>query len=197
MAIEIEFRRHSIRDGANPQMIGPLGYKLTRLAGEHQLLGKNFSHFFVSPLYRTHQTLAAFAEGAQDFDLKYAPPVAPLNVVSSDTQILWKTCWEASKNGVDLMGAAFSTHAEIAEKVAVSMTDLFKTWSSEFADNSRILVVGHSPALELMLYGATGIKIPSLSFCEGFRIIKKGEELQFVHGIPELSSSELIRKMIG
>ena len=194
MAIEWEFRRHSIRDAAvNDQMIGPLGYELARRVGEKQLRGRKFDCFCVSSLYRTHQTLAAFVEGAGDFDLTLAPPIAPLDVVSPDTRTLWRACREAQRRGEDLVEAVFVSHARIAEKVASQIADLFKTWSSSFADGSRILVVGHSPALELMLFGVTGTKIPSLNYCEGFRIIEKGGSYEVTHGIDELSPTELIK----
>lgn len=59
----IEFRRHSIKDGTGNYMIGPNGYAFARRVGERQLRDRGFTHFFVSTLWRTRQTLAAFAEG--------------------------------------------------------------------------------------------------------------------------------------
>lgn len=64
----IECRRHSIKDGTGGYMVGPKGYAFARRVGEAHLRGRDFSHYYVSTLWRTHQTLAAFAEGAGDLD---------------------------------------------------------------------------------------------------------------------------------
>ncbi len=194
MAIEFEFRRHSIRDGAaNGEMIGPRGYRLGRMVGERQLRGKKFSHFFVSRLYRTHQTLAAFAEGAGDFSLAFAPMLAPPCIVSPDRNELWLACLEAQAKGQGKVESVSYNRAEIDEKIGSLMANLFKVWSDSFADGSRVLVIGHYPAIELLLSGVvTDQKIPSLGSCEGFRIIKKDDDYEVVYGTSEFTTRELM-----
>lgn len=170
MPFEIEFRRHSVKDGPNKQMIGQFGYRLARLYGERELRGSKFTHFFVSSLWRTHQTLVAFAEGAGDFNLVHSPPFSPIYVVSPEVKSMWQACRQAEKQSKDMVAAAFAFDQAQAEKVAAETAEMFRAWVKEFPDGANVLVVGHSPSLELMAYGLTGMKIAGLGECEGFRL---------------------------
>lgn len=97
--MEIEFRRHSIKDGPVPAMIGPMGCALAREVGRRQLRGWGFTAFYVSTYWRTHQTLAAFAEGAGVFVLKLMPEFLPLYVAWPEVKALWGACAAAEKRG--------------------------------------------------------------------------------------------------
>lgn len=121
----IEFRRHSIKDGTGGYMIGPQGYAFARRVGEAQLRGRGFRHFFVSSLWRTHQTLAAFAEGAGDFDLKRVPEFDPFFLAAEpeeDAIMLWRgACHIAELAGQDMMSAALEHEKARVEKIAAIM----------------------------------------------------------------------------
>jgi phosphohistidine phosphatase SixA len=193
LSIDIEFRRHSIKDGPNPQMIGPDGYRLARAVGEQQLRGSRFTHFFASSYWRTHQTLAAFAEGAGDFELKYVPEHAPIYIMDEDVRKVWKACRTAELQGKDMVEAAFAFDEALAKKIANETASLFRDWVKNLPEGTRALVVGHSPSLELMWYGLFGEKIAGLAECQGFYIGVDGVRTMFSHGGPSHDPSEIRR----
>ncbi len=175
----IEFRRHSVKDGTGGYMLGEKGYALARAVGEKQLRGQDFSHFFVSPLWRTHQTLAAFAEGAGDFDLKFAPAFDPFHKVVAeheDAICLWHgVCRLAEMAGEDMMLASLTQEKDRVDRIAKLATDAFVAWIETLPEDAHVLVVGHSPLLEFLPYGLLGTVIPALKECNGFRLTHDGE----------------------
>ena len=191
MTIEIEFRRHSIKDGPTPQILGPNGYRLARLVGEHQLRGRGFTRFFVSTFWRTHQTLVAFAEGAGDFTMVMSPDYAPIYLMTDDVRACWKVCGEAEKRGENIVETAFAYDQELALRIATDTAQLCRDWVGGMEPGTRALVIGHSPSMELMLFGLSGVLIPGLSECQGFRYVRDGVNERFVAGTPDLDPSEL------
>ncbi len=170
MAISFEFRRHSIKDGPAPGTIGPKGFALARRVGESQLRGKGFTHFFVSALWRTHQTLAAFDEGAGDFHLKFSPHNAPFYLRWPELNGLWQVCAEEAKFGYDMLQTALKHNYSLTQRAAMAVGRKFDRWARKFPDNSRVLVVGHSPYMELIPFGLLGRIMPGLNECQGFRL---------------------------
>lgn len=170
MSIVFEFRRHSIKDGPARGMIGPRGWMLAREVGRRQLRGKDFTHFFGSTLWRTHQTLAAFDEGAGDFRFKRTPEHAAFYADLPGLMELWKACAIGAKRGIDMMQTALSHDPELADRTAKACAEKFREWLPSFPEDSRVLVVGHSPNMELLALGMTGLILPGLSECRGFRL---------------------------
>jgi len=169
MAATFEFRRHSIKDGPTSALIGPKGYVLARQVGAKQLRGRKFDAFFASGYWRTHQTLAAFAEGAGDFVLKLTPPSPPLYVERDEVWDLWRVCRQAEIAGQDMVNAALMHDTALFNGLAREYAELFSAWAATFHGDERVLVVGHSPHMEIMAYGLSGALIPGLKECEGFR----------------------------
>lgn len=184
--MEIEFRRHSIKDGPVPAMIGPKGYALAREVGRLQLQGRRFDAFYVSTYWRTHQTLAAFAEGAGDFVLKLMPQILPLYVAWPEVKALWGACAEAEKRGEDLVAAAFANDPLLVRRASEEFSGLFEAWAAGLDPDARVLVVGHSPHLEIMAYGLTGAVMPGLKECQGFRVRSAGDVPSVEASSPDL-----------
>lgn len=171
MRIIFEFRRHSIKDGPKTGMIGPKGWALAREVGKRHLRGRAYTHFFASPLWRTHQSLAAFDEGAGDFKLRQTPAIAPYLVDTRELHglgELWMACHKGAKQGIDMMETAFETNAVLCERLATLSSRRFREAIPKFKDGSHVLIVGHSPNMELMVKGLTDMRIHGLAECEGF-----------------------------
>ncbi|NBS41486.1 phosphoglycerate mutase family protein [bacterium] len=178
----IEFRRHSIKDGTGGYMLGSHGYAFARRVGEKQLRGRGFTHFFVSTLWRTHQTLAAFAEGAGDFDIKRVPEFDPFFEISGkeeDAIALWHgACRTAEMAGLDMMSESLQYEKTRVDNVARLVVDAFRPWLAGLPDGANVLMVGHSPLSEFVPYGLFGVVLPGLRECNGFRLIEDGAGLR-------------------
>lgn len=189
--MEIEFRRHSIKDGPIPAMIGPAGCALAREVGRRQLRGRRFDAFYVSTYWRTHQTLAAFAEGAGDFVLKLMPQILPLYVAWPEVKALWGACAEAERRGEDLVAAAFANDPLLVRRAAEEFSGMFEAWIDTFDDGARVLVIGHSPHMEILAHGLTGVVMPGLKECQGFRVRCDGSGYVVDHSAPDLDPSSI------
>jgi phosphohistidine phosphatase SixA len=175
MAVEFEFRRHSIKDGPAKGMIGPKGFALARDVGRLQLRNRGFTHFFASSLWRTHQTLAAFDEGAGDLRFKATPEHAGFYLDWPELMVLWRVCADGANRGEDMLQTALFHDPALANRTVVAVAEKFREWAKSFPDNSRILVVGHSPYMELIPVGLLNVIIPGLKECQGFRITVYGD----------------------
>ena len=190
MSTVFEFRRHSIKDGPERGMIGPRGWALAREVGRRQLRGRGFTRFFGSTLWRTHQTLAAFDEGAGDFRFKQTPKHAGFYAELPGLLELWKACSDAAKRGEDMVRTALAVDRALAERCAEECAIRFEAWRMvEIEDGARVLVVGHSPNMELLALGLTGLVAPGLAECQGFRLVLDGDDVRLDTSAPDLDPS--------
>lgn len=190
MGREIEIRRHSIKDGAKHGTIGSKGYALARAVGEQQLRGKRFNAYFASNLWRTHQTLAAFDEGAGDFAIYLTPKQPDIYLSWPELPTLWRGCHAASERGEDMVLAALDLNRDLAERVAAEGARLFREWTSALPENAKALLVGHSPYLELICFGMHNVVIPGLKECQGFRLYPN-ENHRVEYDAPDLDPSKI------
>lgn len=174
--------RHSKKVGHGDVHLSHEGIELARRVGETQLRDKNFSMFYVSSRNRTKETFNAFQEGAGDF-LSVEPEIFPLhtNVFSSeDAMKLWEgVCNEAEQKNKDMLLAALQKDHERAERISFQAGEAFKKWIQTFPDNTNVLVVEHSPALELIAYNIFGMTLTQLQPSEGFKISEQNGEFIF------------------
>jgi hypothetical protein len=196
MVCSFEFRRHSIKDGACRGTIGPRGFALAREVGRQQLRGRAFTGFFASALWRTHQTLVAFDEGAGDFNLKKTPPHAPIYLDWPEMEDLWRRYHRDTKSDDDLLVAALTYDASLTAKASTAVAEKFTQWARSQAADVNILVVGHSPYMELIPYGLWGLQIPSLKECQGFRIFSTdGGAYRIDWQSPNLDPADIRRRL--
>lgn len=171
MARTAQLRRHSIKDGVVGGTIGLNGFALSRAVGRKQLRGCKFTHCFASDLWRTHQTLAGFSEGAGDLPIYFTPRQPDIYLIEWPELIgLWQKCHKAAKRGEDMLQAAFAEDRDLVERAAIAGAQKFRAWVETLPEDANVLVVGHSPYMEILIYGLTGIVIPALKECQGVRV---------------------------
>lgn len=176
----IQFRRHSIKQGPGDTDLSEEGIKLAEEIGRRSLQKKNFNRIFVSTLKRTQDTAMGFMRGAGDF------PDAPLLTFQPGVEVggtkealaLWSgVCNRAEHAGEDMLQAALKKELVAARNIATQSAISFKKWLASLPDETRTLVVGHSPFMELMVYGLFEEILPQLDYCEGFEITAIDEKL--------------------
>lgn len=191
MATTFEFRRHSIKDGPTSAAIGPKGYAFARAVGAEQLRGRAFNAFFASGFWRTQQTLAAYAEGAGDFRIKFTPQSPPIYVERSDVWDMWRICREAEIRGEDMMAAALAHDGGLVRQLSTEVAALFRSWSATFDSGTHALIVGHSPHMEILALGLSGSVVPGLKECEGIGIALDGGATIVTHGTSDLDPAAI------
>lgn len=180
----LQFRRHSIKQGPGDTDLSTEGMALAEEIGRRSLQGQKFNRLFVSSLKRTQDTAIGFARGAGDF------PGTPLELFQPGDDVggteealgLWSgICNQAEHAGEDMLQAALNKAPTTARAIAVQSAASFKKWIDSLPDETKALVVGHSPFLELMLYGLFEKTLPQLGYCEGFEITETNGELRLSH----------------
>jgi broad specificity phosphatase PhoE len=205
MAI-FEFRRHSIKDGDPKGTCGPKGIAFAKAVGSQLMLGKEFTHYCVSTFPRTQQTLAAMAEGARWQDVNSRTSMPPIYLDWASLQEVWRICHEAEKRGEDMMRAAALYDQALITAASKVIANLFESWVLQLPDDAQVLIIGHSPHMEMLVYGITdnvipGMVIPGLKECQGFRVrtsVGSAGVISVVeHQAPDLNPAELRAMMFG
>ncbi len=176
----IELHRHSIKQTAGDANLSQEGIALAEAVGATALRGRNFTHLLVSSLQRTSDTMAAFARGAGDFTVTATGRFLenPDVFGTENAKQLWHTvCYQAELKHEDMMTAILTEDKAEAERIATEATAQFRTWLDSLPTDAQVLVVHHSPSLELLAYTLFGITLPQLQPCDGFRIHIDGDQL--------------------
>jgi broad specificity phosphatase PhoE len=177
----VELRRHSTKLGSGDTDLSHVGVWLAEKVVEHELRNKGFTLLFESPLKRTKETLAAFSKSAGDFP-KIAPELFPPHMEVSETEegmYLWSgVCHHAERENADMMQAALEGEPERTNALARKAATAFKRWLSALPENTNVLVVGHSPFIEIVAFGLFEKVIPQLQPCEGIRIVEQDQGYQ-------------------
>ncbi|NQV12585.1 histidine phosphatase family protein [Candidatus Uhrbacteria bacterium] len=173
--------RHSIKEGTGNRALSSEGIDLARKIGEDRLRGMKFTDFYVSTLERTGATMDAFELGAGDFpkiDHKVFPPHIEVSE-SPDAMTLWSgACQTAEEAGVDMMQAVLELEPDLSNKISSLAAKSFTRWVADLPEDSNVLVVGHSPFLELMAFGLFAEQLPQLQPCDSYSIIEDDKELR-------------------
>jgi len=125
--------------------------------------------------------MLAFAEGAGDFTVtEIGRFLTDPDVFGTDNALqLWHgVCYQAELNGEDMMTAIMEQDSVEAEHIASNATAQLRLWLNSLPADAQVLVVHHSPSLELIAYGLFGITLPQLQPCDGFRILVDGDNLR-------------------
>lgn len=177
----VELRRHSTKAGYGNASLSLEGVERAERIGLEEMRGKGYTHFFISTLPRTGETLDALRRGAGDF-ADTSPEIFPVGLEVStgrDGMRLWDgVCAKAEIEGRDKMVAAMTEDTEVAEKVAKAAAASFTAWIATLPEGAHVLVIHHSPFLEMIAYGLFGTTMPELEPCDGFFIIAENGELR-------------------
>lgn len=176
----IELRRHSIKSGPGDSNLSQAGIAFAERVGELALRNRNFTHLLVSSLQRTGDTMAAFARGAGDFSMTETGLfLTNPDVFGTENALqLWHgVCYQAELAGEDMMTAILTQDKTEAERITADATTQFRLWLDSLSVDAQVLVIHHSPSLELLAYGLFGVVLPQLQPCDGFRITIRGEQL--------------------
>lgn len=174
----VDCYRHSIKTGPGDCDLSDEGFLLAEKIGE-SLKNHGYTHLFVSRLHRTRQTLEIFKRVAGDFpDIQ--PEIFTPNTEVAETFLgmeLWSgVCNAAERRGEDMFAAALSSAPDAALWIARRGAESFRDWLARLPDNSRSLVIGHSPFLELIILGLFNKKIKALKPCDGFCVTEDNGE---------------------
>ncbi len=167
---KVELYRHSIKLGHGDCDLSPEGIEKAMAMGRELLRGKGYTHLYVSPLIRTTETINAFALGAGDFPdvtLQEFPPHVTVST-SQEAMRLWTgVCHRAEAHGTDMLQAVLEQEAEVGQVVAAEAAKAFVLWLKDLPEEAHALVVGHSPFLELMIYGLFNKQLTQFQPCDG------------------------------
>lgn len=155
----IELRRHSVKGPGD--VLSPEGFELARRVGK-TMRDKRYTHFIVSPYFRTLQTLVAFSEGAGDF-----PPTPEIRV---EPGLFTTRLSEWREAGGDIRKILESDRSKLVEEEGKRLKNLLLEILEEIPPDGRVLIIGHSPILECAVYALTGQLISPLRECEGVEL---------------------------
>lgn len=174
----VEIRRHALKGtGAMKDMLSPEGYEQARQVGMDNMRDKGFTHIVTSPYFRTAQTAAAMAEGAGDFTSATFTVSPALFTGRMDE-------WMAYHKE---FGVVVKPESSLIEEEAGRMANDLKDMVDALPDGSHLLLVGHTPFVETLIYGLTGKVIDPLAECEGVEIeVEIDSEAFFTKSIYEL-----------
>ncbi len=174
--------RHSKKVGHGDVHLSDEGIKLARQLGEDQLRGHRFTHFFVSSRQRTLDTFAALRDGAGDFPDRQ-PEVFPLHsqvFSTEDAMQLWEgVCNAAEQKGEDMLLAALQKDTVRAQRLSKQAGEAFRTWINALPEAAQVLVIDHSPAIELIVLNLFGITLTQLQPCDGVKIVENDGTFTF------------------
>jgi len=158
---KIEMRRHALKGtGTTKEMLSSEGIAQAKRIGAEQMKGKGYTDVATSFYFRTAQTAAAFAEGAGDF--------AATNHATLDA-LFTKRLDELVAYHKEHGSVVKPEHPLIKEESA-RMAREFTAWLDTLPADAHVLAVGHSPLVEMLVYGLTSQVLEPLKECEGCAI---------------------------
>ncbi|MDD5726701.1 MAG: phosphoglycerate mutase family protein [Patescibacteria group bacterium] len=167
---KIEIRRHALNDsGLREGMLSPEGIKQARGVGAEQMRGQGYTHIAVSELFRTSQTAAAMAEGAGDFTASSLVVLPALFTKRLDELAAY----------IKEHGSVVKPDHPVIKKESLRMAEEFAAHVENLPQDANLLAIGHSPLIEIMVYGLTGKIIAPLKECEKFEL----NDTQFKRGL--------------
>lgn len=170
-----------MKQGPGDTDLSENGMRLAEEVGRQFLHGQKFNKVFVSSLKRTQDTAIGFMRGAGDFPELSLELFQPGEDVGGTEEALglWSgVCNQAEHAGEDMLQAALHKAPAIAQGIAIQAAASFKKWLTLLPHETKALVVGHSPFLELIVYGLFEKILPQLDYCEGFEITETNGELR-------------------
>lgn len=94
-----------------------------------------------------------------------------------------------------MLRAALAADRDLSERAAAEGSRRFREWGATLGADADVLVVGHSPYMELVLRGLTGHTIPALKECQGFRVHADGDDFRAEWESPDLNPADIRREL--
>jgi phosphohistidine phosphatase SixA len=168
---KIEIRRHALKGtGSQKEMLSSEGIAQAEKVGAEQMRGKGYTHVATTPYFRTAQTAGAFAKGAGDFAAMHHVTLDALFTKRLDELVAY----------VKEHGSIVKPEHQLIREEANRMAGEFKEWIDSLPADACVLVVGHSPLIETLIYGYTDQVLAPLKECEGVQLEVDCSEVKLV-----------------
>lgn len=176
MAKFLHYRRHSTKDGAMKDTIGPLGLLLAFCEGQkaaqtmysfegiedaHMVDGPRklrtrFIHAFHGPLIRTLQTLYAFTSGL-GYSVPLMPAVEEIGTNELFAEFATPKFRESVARGASNFEAILATYGEKdATRLTARFTQGVQIMFAQMSHGETGIAFGHSPCIELVAWAIGG-----------------------------------------
>jgi hypothetical protein len=141
---KIEFRRHALKY-SDKDTLTPEGIKQARGIGAEELRGKGYTHSVTGGQFHNVQTMTYMAEGAGDF---------------SSTLFLFSPALYTEREKeviayVKKHGAVVKPDHPLIKQESLRMAEEFAGLVTKLPENSRMLVIGDSIIIEILVFGLT------------------------------------------
>jgi broad specificity phosphatase PhoE len=158
---ELELRRHAERErGADA--LSPRGRVQAEDLGRS--LPASYDMVFVSPAKRAAETVAWMLRGSGH----ELPAHAVVPGLGSDREDEWRSTGAAVPSG--RVDALMEVEPRLVAEEAERMAEVIRSMFEEIPELGRGLAVGHTPLIEVGVYGLAGLVIEPLAECEGVHI---------------------------
>jgi phosphohistidine phosphatase SixA len=161
----IEFRRHAERE-KDEDALSPAGRTHAEDVG--RTLSGPYAVVFVSPARRAAETAAWFLRGAAHLLREHA--VIP--GLLSEEEGRWRSAGKAA--GSSRIDAIALEDPDLVERESARLTEVVEELFDRVPEGGSALAVGHTPLIEAVVYGLTGVVIEPLSECEGVALVQFG-----------------------
>jgi phosphohistidine phosphatase SixA len=163
--ILLRMHRHSIK-GQEPfrDVLSSDGFDLAREIGERELRHLQFTHAVMSDAFRTCQTLAAMSEGAKDWAIPEFRAEAGLAGPDLDrlSRLIDRL---GSKQLEHLMRVEPRFIRHYCHSLKHTLHRILR--SMNLKSFAHIILIGHAPMIEMIVYELTREMLVSLRECEG------------------------------
>ena len=158
----VELRRHAPRD-PDADRLSPEGQRLALEVGRN--LPGGYGGAFSSPAKRAAETVAWVLRGLGQPLPEHHGVVEGL---ASSAEQRWRTA--AKSAGAGRIDDFRRVDPELVDSEAPRLAAAVREILSSIPDGTRALAVGHSPLIEVAVYGLTGTVVDPLAECDGVLI---------------------------
>jgi broad specificity phosphatase PhoE len=166
----LELRRHAPRDPDEDRLSSD-GEILAERVGKD--LSGPYGAVFTSPARRAAETAAWFLRGL-------GHPIPAIHGVAeglaSEVEDRWRAA--AKSAGSSRIDAIERVDPDLVEKESALFADTVRRLISDLPEGARGLAVGHSPLIEVAVFGLVGTVVDPLRECEGLLLVEEEEDVR-------------------
>src|SRR3989339_275740 len=165
--------------GNQKEMLSWAGMKRARESGQDMMFGGvgGFDLYVVSEAFRTIQTLAALAVGAE-----WVVQTLKIMDLWGATPYEWKCAVEKAGGSKELADLR-SSNPGFFSVTSLRLSLTFWEIRGFVEEEGSVLFIGHSPTTEMLVLSLTGKEIIPLGECEGVELEVEGKVVQIVREI--------------